>query len=288
MTMTSPTLLFQTFSRTCGRALIFLSFILVVLGVSSCNKWLGKGQTNLELVWADEFKGEEPPNENKWTYDLGVGNSGWGNNEKQYYTDRARNVRLVSGKLIIEAHQETYKESEYTSTRLVTRGKQSWGPGHRIAIRAKLPSGRGTWPAIWMLGDNLKEAGWPLSGEIDIMEHVGFSPDSIFGTVHTKASNGMVGNQVSGHITAEDLETNYHIYSIDWYGDHIAFQMDGETYHTFVKRENVGVEEWPFDAPQHLLLNLAVGGNWGGRKGVDETIWPQRLMVDWVRVYRHK
>ncbi|MFT4751392.1 MAG: hypothetical protein ACI819_001844 [Neolewinella sp.] len=126
--MTSPTLLFHTFSRTCGRALIFLSFILIVLGVSSCNKWLSKGQTNLELIWADEFKGEEPPNENKWTYDLGVGNSGWGNNEKQYYTDLARNVRLVSGKLIIEAHEETLGDARQAKL-------GSWSP-HRHTSQA--------------------------------------------------------------------------------------------------------------------------------------------------------
>lgn len=286
--MTSPSLLFQTFFCTCGRALLPLSCALILLGLSGCNKWLGKGETNLELVWADEFKGQEPPNEDKWTYDLGTGNNGWGNQEEQYYTDIAKNVRLVGGKLIIEAHKESYKGSQYTSARLLTRGKQSWGPGHRIAVRAKLPSGRGTWPAIWMLGDKVKEVGWPLGGEIDIMEHVGFNPDSIFGTVHTKAFNHIIGTQDGGGIMDKDLESNYHIYSIDWYEDRIEFQLDGNTYHTFVKRENASVEEWPFDTPQHLLLNLAVGGNWGGQQGVDETVWPLRFTVDWVRVYKHK
>lgn len=286
--MISPTLLVQTFFRTRGRASLLISCAVILLGLSSCNKWLGKGQTNLELVWADEFKGQEPPNEDKWAYDLATGGNGWGNQEKQYYTDRARNVRLVGGKLIIEAHKEDYKGSKFTSARVVTRGKQSWGPGHRILVRAKLPSGRGTWPAIWMLGDNLPEAGWPLGGEIDIMEHVGFNPDSIFGTVHTKAFNHVLGTQDGGATSAKDLETNFHIYSIDWHADRIEFQLDGKTYHTFVKREDAGVDEWPFDAPQHLVMNLAVGGSWGGRKGVDETIWPCRLVVDWVRVYKHK
>jgi len=242
----------------------------------------------MELVWADEFNGQEPPNEDKWTYDLATGGNGWGNQEKQYYTDRAKNVRLVGGKLIIEAHKEEYKGSSYTSARIVTRGKQSWGPGHRIAIRAKLPSGRGTWPAIWMLGDNIKEAGWPLCGEIDIMEHVGFNKDSIFGTVHTKAFNHILGTQDGGATFARDLETNYHIYSIDWHADRIDFQLDGTTFHTFRKPEEAGVEEWPFDAPHYLLLNLAVGGSWGGRNGIDETIWPRRFVIDWVRVFAHK
>ena len=293
--------------RTCGRAfsqrstrsrrgsagtrdlaLLLTGSALILLCFSGCNKWLGKGQSNMELVWADEFNGQEPPNEDKWTYDLATGGNGWGNQEKQYYTDRAKNVRLVGGKLIIEAHKEEYKGSSYTSARIVTRGKQSWGPGHRIAIRAKLPSGRGTWPAIWMLGDNIKEAGWPLCGEIDIMEHVGFNKDSIFGTVHTKAFNHILGTQDGGATFARDLETNYHIYSIDWHADRIDFQLDGTTFHTFRKPEEAGVEEWPFDAPHYLLLNLAVGGSWGGRNGIDETIWPRRFVIDWVRVFAHK
>lgn len=285
--MISPTLLFQSFHRTCGRALLLFGIAAVVLAFSGCNKWLGKDQTNLELVWADEFKGQEPPNDDKWTYDIGTGNSGWGNNEKQYYTARAKNVQLVGGKLIIEAHKEDYEGSQYTSARLVTREKQSWGPGHKIAVRAKVPGGRGTWSAIWMLGDNLKEVGWPRGGEIDIMEHVGFAPDSLYGTVHTTAFNGMIGTQDGGSIAAKDLETNFHIYSIDWHADRIEFQLDGKTYHTFTKGDNAGPEEWPFDAPQHLLINLAVGGTWGGREGIDETIWPRRMMVDWVRVYKH-
>jgi beta-glucanase (GH16 family) len=188
--------------------------------------------------------------------------------------------------LLIEAHQENYDDNAYSSARLVTRGKRSWGPGHRIAVRAKLPSGRGTWPAIWMLGENIKTVGWPECGEIDIMEHVGFAPDSIYATVHTEAFNHLIGSQVSGSITAGDLESNFHVYSIDWHPRRIEFKFDGFTYHTFEKSPEATTAEWPFDKPHYLLLNLAVGGNWGGEKGIDETIWPQRMEVDWVRVWK--
>lgn len=261
-----------------------LSLLVLPLGLllfASCSPKIGGKETN--LLWADEFAGHEPPNGDKWAYDLG--GNGWGNNELQYYTARPENAYLLSGKLIIEARKETFGGHEYTSARLVTRNKQTW-THKRIAVRAKLPSGRGTWPAIWMLGENIKEVGWPMCGEIDIMEHVGYQPDSVFGTVHTKAFNHVVGTQDGGAAAAADLETNFHVYSIDWHTDRIEFRLDGKIYHTFRKRPNATVEEWPFDQPHYLLLNLAVGGDWGGAKGVDETIWPQRLEVDWVRVYK--
>ena len=261
--------------------LVFL--LLFTLGLTSCKSGFLQRKSKMELVWADEFDGHEPPNDSKWTYDLG--GNGWGNQELQHYTSRRENVRLVNGKLIIEAHKEDYQDNAYTSARLVTRGKASW-KHVRVAVRAKLPSGRGTWPAIWMLGDNIGTAGWPLCGEIDIMEHVGFAPDSLFGTVHTKAFNHMLGTQDGGSTTSSSLEGSWHVYSIDWTSEKIDFKLDGVTYHTFYKRPEATVEEWPFDQPHYLLLNLAVGGSWGGRQGVDETIWPQRMMVDWVRVYR--
>ncbi|MFK8165756.1 MAG: glycoside hydrolase family 16 protein [Lewinella sp.] len=265
------------------RLLVCLFLLSLVTALASCNRKI-KGK-DIDLIWADEFSGHEPPNSTKWAYDIGTSNSGWGNNELQYYTSRPENVRLLNGKLIIEAHKEAYEGSEYTSARVVTRGKATW-THKRIAIRAKLPSGRGTWPAIWMLGDNIKDAGWPLCGEIDIMEHVGYVPDSVYGTVHTKAFNHMIGTQDGGSTSAKDLETNFHVYSIDWYEDRIEFKLDGNTYHTFRKRADATVEEWPFDQPHYLLLNLAVGGNWGGKEGVDTNIWPQRMEVDWVRVYK--
>ncbi|WP_020567663.1 glycoside hydrolase family 16 protein [Neolewinella persica] len=265
------------------RILICLLLFSLVTSLTSCNRKI-KGK-DTDLIWADEFNGHEPPNSAKWGFDIGTGDWGWGNNELQYYTNRPENVRLLNGKLVIEAHKEDYEGSKYTSGRVVTRNKASW-VHKRIAIRAKLASGRGTWSAIWMLGDKVEEVGWPLGGEIDIMEHVGHAPDTLFGTVHTKAFNHMLGTEDGGNTTAKDLETNFHIYSIDWHEDRIEFKLDGNTYHTFHKRDNATDEEWPFDEPHYLLMNLAVGGMWGSVKGVDEDIWPRRMEIDWVRVYK--
>jgi beta-glucanase (GH16 family) len=265
------------------RILVCLLLFSLVTAFASCNRKINGKDT--DLIWADEFNGHEPPNATKWTFDIGTGDWGWGNNELQSYTSRAKNVRLLNGKLVIEAHKEDYEDSKYTSARVITKGKASW-VHKRIAIRAKLPSGRGTWSAIWMLGDNIEEIGWPLGGEIDIMEHVGHASDTLFGTVHTKAFNHMLGTQDGGHTTAKDLETNFHIYSIDWHKNRIDFKLDGNTYHTFRKRNNATIEQWPFDQPHYLLINLAVGGMWGAQQGVDETIWPKRMEVDWVRVYK--
>lgn len=265
------------------RSLSFIYCLGALFLLANCSPKLGGKNKGLKLVWADEFTGSEPINRNKWDFDLG--GNGWGNNEKQYYTDRTMNARQLSGNLIIEAHKENYDDNAYSSARLVTRGKQTWGPGHRISVRAKMPSGRGTWPAIWMLGDNLKQVGWPLCGEIDIMEHVGYAPDSIYATVHTKAVNHIIGNSPSGTATADDLETNFHIYSLDWKLDRLEFRFNGNLIHTYKKPQAATEAEWPFSKPQYLLLNLAVGGNWGGRQGIDDTIWPQRMEVDWVRVW---
>ena len=234
------------------------------------------------VVWSDEFDGSGPPDSTKWNYDLG--GHGWGNNELQHYTDRARNVRRENGYLVIEAHREPYADNAYTSARLVTRDRATWNRG-RLEVRAQLPSGRGTWPAIWMLGENIGKVGWPHCGEIDIMEHVGYNPDSVFATVHTTAFNHVQGTQVGSATTRPDLESAFHVYALDWRADSLYFSIDDEVYFTFGKTANATNAEWPFDTPHYLLLNLAVGGNWGGREGVDTTIWPQRLLVDWVRVY---
>lgn len=235
-----------------------------------------------QLVWSDEFDGNGPVDTTKWGYDLGGG--GWGNNELQHYTDREENARRENGKLVIEARREDFGEREYTSARMVTRGKANWKRG-RIAVRAQLPSGVGTWPAIWMLGENIRTVGWPKCGEIDIMEHVGYSPDSIFGTVHTKSFNHVAGTQEGDGIALPDVEDAFHVYFVDWQADRIDFGVDSTVYFTFDKVPEATMDEWPFDEPHYLLLNIAVGGNWGGSRGVDTTIWPQRMLVDWVRVY---
>jgi len=235
------------------------------------------------MIWADEFDVAGLPDTSKWAYD--VGSWGWGNNELQAYTSaRLENARVENGKLIIEAHREVYDSMDYSSARLVTRGKQDFETGY-LEVRAKLPSGRGTWPAIWMLGTNIREVGWPTCGEIDIMEHVGFNVDSVFGTIHSGAYNHIIGTQKMGAIALPTAESEYHTYAVDWRDTSITFLVDETPYHHVSRDSAATLAQWPFNAPQYLLLNIAVGGGWGGRRGVDTTIWPQRMEVDWVRAW---
>ena len=242
---------------------------------------------NYDLIWSDEFDGSGAPDSTKWSYDLGDGCPdlcGWGNNEGQYYTNRPQNVRRENGNLIIEARKENFQNSNYTSARILTRGNAAWKYG-LFEIRAELPSGRGTWPAIWMLPEHWKYGGWPASGEIDIMEHVGHEPERIYATVHTKAFNHLAGTQDTDTLQVSDAESSFHTYAIEWTPDEIRWLVDGREYASF-ENQHKTFAEWPFDQPFHLILNIAVGGNWGGTKGIDDTIWPQRMLVDYVRVYK--
>lgn len=244
---------------------------------------------SLDLVWSDEFENEGLPDSTKWSYDIGNGCPdicGWGNNELQYYTQsNTKNSRVENGHLIIEAHKEDKDEMNYTSARLVTKNKGDWKYG-RIEVKAKLPSGKGTWPAIWMLPtDRSTYGGWPKCGEIDIMEHVGYSPDSLFGTIHTEAYNHTIGTQKGGSLEDKSLESDFHVYALDWSEDGMVWYMDNKQYFKF-ENEKMTYKEWPFDQQFHLILNIAVGGNWGGKFGVNEDIWPQRMEVDYVRVYQ--
>lgn len=238
-----------------------------------------------QLIWADEFTEDGLPDPEKWTYD--VGDHGWGNDELQNYSKNdLKNARVENGKLIIEAHADTSHPKGYTSARLLTRDKASWQYGY-IEVKAKLPEGRGTWPAIWMLPEENLHGGWPKNGEIDIMEHVGYDPGKVHGTVHTEAFNHSIGTQKGGFMQVSDFNMKFHTYAIDWTADKIDFLIDGDVYFTF---ENTGndYKEWPFDQTFHLILNIAVGGGWGGQQGVASDIWPQRMEVDYVRVYDRK
>jgi len=241
-----------------------------------------------KLVWSDEFDYNGFPNETKWSYIVGDGCPrlcGWGNNELQYYTDRKiKNARVSQGKLVIEAHKESVGSRAYTSARLVSKSKGDWTYG-KIEIKAKNPSGKGTWPAIWMLPTENEYGGWPRSGEIDIMEHVGYEPDKIHGTVHTLSYNHMHGTQKGGEKRILDSESAFHTYSIIWTEDKIDFLIDDEVYFSF-ENDNSDSDAWPFDQKFHLVMNIAVGGNWGGKMGIDENIWPQKMEVDYVRVYQ--
>ena len=234
------------------------------------------------LVFADEFETPGSLDPAKWGYDLGY----IANDEKQYYTSRSENVRAEAGTLVIEARKEAYQGYAYTSARVTTRGRFELQYG-RVEVRAKLPAGRGTWPATWMLGTNIDEVGWPTCGEIDIMENVGFDPLRIHASVHSAAYNHRIGTQKTASVTIPNPSENFHVYAMEWYADHIDVFVDGQKYFTF-RNEGTGSRTWPFDKPQYLLLNLAIGGSWGGQQGIDETQFPKRYLIDYVRVYQQR
>jgi beta-glucanase (GH16 family) len=188
--------------------------------------------------------------------------------------------------LMIEARQEPYQGHGYTSASVNTRGRFDLLHG-RVEIRAKLPTGRGTWPAIWMLGTNIDQVGWPACGEIDIMENVGFDPLRIYGTIHTAAYNHVAGTAKGSNVTVSAPWQDFHIYAMEWYPDHIDIFVDGQKYFTFAN-EGTGSRTWPFAQPMYLLLNLAIGGSWGGQQGIDDSLFPHRYLIDYVRVYRQK
>lgn len=236
------------------------------------------------LVWADEFNYTGLPDSTKWNYD--TGGHGWGNNELQYYTARKlKNAKVTGGKLAITATREQADTNHYTSARLVTKGKGDWLYG-KIEVKAKLPRGRGTWPAIWMLAST-NPLKWPDDGEIDIMEHVGFDPGKIHFSAHTKKYHHSIGTQKTGSTVIANAQDQYHVYSIVWDSEKIEWFTDAKKVFTFTN-EHTGSEAWPFSKPFHLLLNIAVGGFWGGQKGVDESIFPQQMLIDYVRVYQLK
>lgn len=238
-----------------------------------------------KLLWNEEFNYEGFPADISWSYD--VGDHGWGNRELQFYTkEELKNARVENGKLIIEAHKDSDYPKGYTSARLVSKKKASWQYGY-IEVRAKLPEGKGTWPAIWMLADENRYGGWPKNGEIDIMEHVGYDPGVVHGTVHTESFNHVKGTQKGAQRQVDTFNSEFHTYAIDWSEEKIDFFIDDQLYFTF-ENTGGGPEEWPFSQPFHIILNIAVGGNWGGKEGVDANIWPQRMEIDYIRVYEYK
>lgn len=238
-----------------------------------------------QLVWSDEFDYSGLPDSTKWNYDTQGNEYRWGNNELQYYTaNRIENSLVSDGKLSITAIKEEMEGRNYTSARLITKENGDWLYG-RFEISAKLPSGRGMWPAIWMMPTNAEYGGWPDSGEIDIMENVGYDPDTIVGTVHTQAYNHSIGTQKGKRISIPDNHDAFHLYALEWEPEEIRIFVDSTLYFTY-KNEGTGSAAWPFDKPFYLLLNVAVGGNWGGSMGVSDSIFPQQMVVDYVRVYQ--
>ena len=230
------------------------------------------------LIWADEFNGSGAPDSSKWGYDIGAG--GWGNNESQYYTSRADNVVVENGLLKITAKKENYEGATYTSARLNTQGKFNFKYG-KIEVRAKLPEGGGTWPAIWMLGSNFSTVGWPACGEIDIMEEVGNDPGRIHSSLHTPSSYGATTN--TGTKMVPDFSTKFHVYSAEWSANKIQFAVDGTVFYTYNPADK-NANTWPFDSNQFIILNLAMGGNFGGT--IDPDFNKGTMEVDYVRVYQ--
>lgn len=261
------------------RILVWGSMVALLL---SCNT-----EKHGTLIWSDEFNYTGQPDSTKWNYDLGDGCPdvcGWGNDEAEFYTSDLKNVRVENDKLIIEAHHDSLGGKAYTSSRIKSKLKGDWLYG-RIEVKAKLPHGRGTWPAIWMLSTDWKYGGWPASGEIDIMEHVGYDPGVVHGTIHTESYNHIKHTQKEGKITVTDTQDQFHIYAIDWLENRIDFYVDDKMYHSVIKGANDTFNEWPFDQRFHLIMNIAVGGGWGGVQGIDDSIWPQKMEVEYVRVY---
>lgn len=233
-------------------------------------------------VWSDEFDYTGKPNPDKWGYD--IGGTGWGNNELQFYTDRLSNASVDNGTLKITARKETTENREYSSARLVTKNKGDFLYG-RFEFKAKLPTGRGTWPALWMLPTDWAYGGWPKSGEIDVMEHVGYDQNNVHITVHTEAYNHGKNTQKGKSKIVETASTAFHLYRVDWTPYAIRGYIDNIPVFEFIN-EGKGSDFWPFDKRFHLLMNIAVGGNWGGAQGVDPSVYPQTMEVDYVRVYK--
>ena len=236
------------------------------------------------LVWSDEFTQPDgsSPDTNKWTYDLGA--DGWGNSELEYYTSRTNNARIVGGRLVIQANRESYSGSSYTSARLKTQGKWSWAYG-RMETRIKIPRGQGMWPAFWMLGANITSVGWPNCGEVDIMENIGVEPTLVHGTIHGPGYSGSGG---IGHSCAlpgnPAFADDFHIYAVEWTTNQIKWFVDGCQYFSANAASLPAGTTWVYTQPQFLLLNLAVGGTWPGNPD-GTTVFPQQMLVDYVRVY---
>jgi beta-glucanase (GH16 family) len=241
-----------------------------------------------KLVWSDEFDRGTAPDPAKWSYDTEANKLRWWHGEAQYYSaNRRENARIENGHLVIEVRHEDlrqmpdYAGQHYTSARLITRGKGEWTYGF-FEIHAKLPYNRGGWPAIWLLGPS-----WPKGGEIDIMEQLGFDPTTIYGTLHSPYT-------VTEHVTQHGITKvptsclAFHDYQAEWTPAGITIAVDGRSYAHIDRPASATPYNWPFDTPEFLILNFAMGGGWAGQKGIDDAALPARMEVDYVRVYQKK
>ncbi|MFT4983176.1 MAG: beta-glucanase (GH16 family) [Flavobacterium sp.] len=271
------------------KGLVFKSLFLAlpIFVISSCSS--DEKQTVAQftkLVMQDEFTKEGAPDNTIWGYDLGTGNSdtgaGWGNNELQSYTNRTENVKVENGYLLITAKKESVNGASYTSARLTTKGKfeQAYG---RFEARIRLPYGQGMWPAFWLLGGNIDEVGWPQCGEIDIMEYRGQEPTKVLGTVHGPGYSGGASISKSYSLLNDRFDTDFHVFGIEWGPKYINYYIDDVLYNQITPADVPG--EWVFDHPFYIVINLAVGGSFVGAPNA-QTIFPQTMLVDYVRVYK--
>lgn len=272
-------------------------FVVIGRGTSSCKGCNFTYSKNLEykLAWSDEFDYEGFPDSKYWTPEIGTGSWGWGNNELQYYTNREENALVKDGNLTITLRKESYDGSEYTSARLITRNKVKFKYG-KFEMRAKMPKGKGTWPAFWALANNgiYGKKGWPDTGEIDFMETVGYDANKVHGTVHTGKYNGGNGQQKGGGTRLSDIYNEYHTYTTEWLPDKIVWYIDDVAYFTYKPTNYMGCPDytvWPFDQEFFIIINLAWGGNWGGAQGIDDSVFDSdgigpKYVIDYIRVYQ--
>lgn len=261
----------------------FLAIVGLLISAASCNS----PREEYKLVWQDEFDYTGLPDSTKWDYDQEGNPHGWGNNESQYYTKaRKENAWVEDGKLHITAVNEPYEDKEFTSARLMS--KEDWQHG-KIEVRARLPKARGTWSAIWMMpgGWTFSDGNWPDVGEIDIMEHVGYDLGVIHASAHSKDYQWQKGTQQTGTIDVPNVDTEFHNYKLEWTADTLKAFVDDQQYFTYAN-EGLGVDKWPYNKPFYLILNVAVGGEWGSVEGIDSIAFPQTMEVDYVRVYQKK
>jgi len=255
----------------------------IAAGPSSASSWV--------LTWSDEFNGPDgsTPDPSKWIPESG--GSGWGNNELQYYTPRLQNVRQEKGNLVIEATKEKFAEPDgvqrnYTSARLKTQGRFSQRYG-RFEARIQIPSGQGVWPAFWMLGDDFSTVGWPACGEIDVMENVGSEPATIHGSLHGPGYSDVKPLTTAYALPRGHFTDGFHVFAVAWEPRVIRFYVDGKLYATKTPADIPAGQRWVYDHPFFIILNLAVGGNMPGSPD-DSTVFPQRMLVDYVRVYSRR
>ena len=272
---------------------VYWFVIFLLFGCTSQNDMEDSKQLNdwdregWDIVWQDEFDGASL-DINKWSHE--VGGHGFGNNELQYYTDDSSNSFVDNGILHIRAKYETAgigstnNLRNFSSARLRTVGKGDWQYG-RIDVKAKIALGQGIWPAIWMLPTDWMYGGWPQSGEIDIMEHVGYDPGHVHGSIHTESYNHKINTQKGGSLKLDSIDTAFYVYAIEWFEDRIDFFINDDKYYSFQNDNNNNFKTWPFNQRFHLLINIAVGGDWPGSPD-ETTSFPTEMKIDYVRVYQ--